>query len=369
MTKYKFDEIVSVNGQKMTKAYIETLNYSQREALIEPLAEIIAEIGIPYPDDEALINKEWERVKACEINIENMEAYNNSSVGGYLCKYFCAEKFYDTTEPGKKTLKQLLLNNPDLHKRMAKNRLGMDWLLSSTDKSGKVLPGVNQAFNLSPKMLVLQCARSMRLINNTTLFKADVSKLLVSKYSQPNDLVYDYSAGFGARMLGTIAAGRKYTATDPLTIPELNKMKDYLKLENVRLIQDGSENANNYLKENSVDFIFSSPPYLLKKGKKMVAQEEYAKENQAYSLGLDNFYDVYWKKTLQNCKSFLKPGKWFGLNTSIKEERMVDMARELFGKEKEIFKLRTVKSHLSGKSKDKNNSQKFEPIYMFLNNK
>lgn len=369
MTKYKFDEIVSVNGQKMTKNYIESLDYSQREALIEPLAQIIAEIGIPYPDDENLILKEWERVKNCEINVEATDTYNNSSVGGYLCKYFCGEIFYGATEPGKKTLKELLLNNTDLHKKMAKNRLGMDWLLPSTDKSGKVLPGVNQAFNLSPKMLILQCARSMRLINNTTLFKADVAKLLVSKYSQPNDLVYDYSAGFGARMLGTIAAGRKYIATDPLTIPDLIRMKDYLKLENIQLIQDGSENVCNYLQENSVDFIFSSPPYLIKRGKKMIAQEEYAKENQAYSLGSDNFYDVYWKKTLENCKSILKQNKWFGLNTSIKEERMVEMARNLFGKEKEIFKLRTVKSHLSGKSKEKNNSEKFEPIYMFKNNK
>jgi len=369
MQKYKFDEVVSINGQKMTKAYLETLDYSQRELLIDPLATIIAEIGIPYPDNEQLIHKEWERVKDCKININAMDAYNNSSIGGYICKYFCAEKFYDTTEPNKKTLKELLLNNTELHKRMAKNRLGMDWLLPSIDKKGNSLPGVNQAFNLSPKMLVLQCARSMRLINNTTLFKADVAKLLVSKYSEPNDIIYDYSAGFGARMLGTIAAGRKYIATDPFTTPDLIKMKDYLKLDNVSLIQDGSENVNNYLKENSVDFCFSSPPYLLKKGKKYVAQEEYSRENQAYSLGSDVFYDVYWKKTLENCRNCLKSGKWFGLNTSIKEERMVEMARQLFGKEKEIFKLRTVKSHLSGKSKEKNNSEKFEPIYMFKNDK
>lgn len=170
-------------------------------------------------------------------------------------------------------------------------------------------------------------------------------------------------------MLGTVAAGRRYIGTDPYTTPELELMREHLQIteENARLINSGSE--HRVLPEDSVDFAFSSPPYMIQKKGVYVPVEEYSREGQAYSQGEDYFYNVYWKQTLENCKSYLKPGKWFGLNVFEKESKMIETARNVFGEEKEVFKLRTVKSHLAGKSKELNNTQKWEPVYMFINEK
>ena len=90
-------------------------------------------------------------------------------------------------------------------------------------------------------------------------------------------------------------------------------------------------------------------------------------KSQAYNQGEDYFYNIYWKQTLENVKFMLKPNKWFGLNILAKYTKMVEMAKEQFGEPVEIVQLRTVRSHLT---KNINNSaEKFEPVYMFRNNK
>lgn len=166
----------------------------------------------------------------------------------------------------------------------------------------------------------------------------------------------------GARMLGATSSSRKYIGTDPLTTPELTEIAKFLDLKDYTLINSGSENYRG--KENSVDLCYSSPPYVLKNNNKEVFSLD---DTQAYSKGEDYFYNVYWKKTLENCKYMLKPNKWFGLNLTEDCVKMIDMAKEIFGEPVEIFKLRLVKSHLSGKSKEKANSIKYEPVLMFKN--
>jgi hypothetical protein len=228
-------------------------------------------------------------------------------------------------------------------KKLIYNRFGLGWFEET-----------NEAFNLSPKMII-QGFRSMRLVNMTSMFKPDIAKYMCLKYSQPDDLIYDYSAGFGGRMLGAVSCGRKYIGIDPLTNIELNNMIDCLKLKNCKVFDNCSEDFT--MGENSVDMSFSSPPYY--------NYEVYSTdENQAYNKGKDYFYNVYWKKTLDNIKHMLKPNKIFGLN--VKDQPiMVKMAKERFNLVDEV-KLKTVRSHLNKKNID---AVKYEPIYIFINNK
>jgi hypothetical protein len=140
-------------------------------------------------------------------------------------------------------------------------------------------------------------------------------------------------------------------------------MVNDLNLKNIKLINDGSENIK--LEENSIDFSFSSPPYM--EGGKRV-QEYYSKdESQAYSKGIDYFYNIYWRNTLKNIKHMLKPNKFFGLNIFDKDPKMINITKEYFGNHVEVFKLKTVKSHLSHKSKEAGNSIKFENIFIYNN--
>src|SRR5204863_347921 len=117
--------------------------------------------------------------------------FNNSSLATDICKHFCAESFFNTTETNKPTIIENFYNDEKL-KKMIHNRLGLVWL--DADEKG---PGVNEAFNLSFKMIAIQAQRSMRLVNSTSIFKPSIAKYVCMKYSEPGDVVGDYSCGFG----------------------------------------------------------------------------------------------------------------------------------------------------------------------------
>lgn len=343
----KFDEIIKVNGKPLTKKYIESLSKDERLSLVDPIFNQLRETGFIYMDDPGKIIKSYKRLIDHKPDISSTELFNNSSLATDICKYFC-HSFYKATEVGKPNMIDIFNNDVKL-KRIIENRLGLDWL--EPDEKG---PGVNESFNLSYKMIVFQGQRSMRMVNATSMFKPDIAKYMAERYSEPGDLIGDYSCGFGGRLLGAMSSNRRYRGTDPLTTPELEKMAKFFKFKDYELINSGSEDYRG--DENSVDLYWSSPPYY--------NQEYYSDDlSQAYNKDEDYFYNVYWSKTMENVKYMLKPGKWFGLNILSKYEKMVDIAKSYFGEPAEIIKLKTIKSHLTRGS----GVQKFEPIYMFKN--
>lgn len=356
----KFSEIIKVNGKEISKHYIESLTYEQREELIEPIFVELRKIGFLYPDDLDQVNKDWNKLKQYNPDTSVDEIYGNSSMATSICRYFCHE-FYNATERGKRTMPELF-EDDQLLRKLIKNRLGMDWLKDSTNKKGEVLAGVNEAFSISFKMII-QGMRSTRNINQTSIFKPEISKLITMKYSNSGETVFDPSCGFGARLLGCMSSDRKYVGTDPMTVGSLEKMAEYFKFDknNYRLIDSGSEDYRG--EENSIDFSYTSPPYN--------EQEYYGDDDrQAYNKGEDYYYNVYLRKTLENVKYMLKPDRVFGLNI-INYPKVVEIAKEYFGEPFEIFKLRLVRSHLTKKSStsDGREAVKYEPVYMFKNKK
>lgn len=347
--KLKYSEIIEINGHKLTKQYIQSLSKEERLKLIDPIFVVLRETGFIYPDDIDKLKKSWKKLIEFKPDLNNNELFNNSSLATDICKHFC-HSFYNATEIGMPTLIDNF-NNDEKLKKIIFNRLGLSWL--ENDGNG---PGVNEAFNLSFKMIVIQGQRSMRMVNATSIFKPSIAKYICMKYSNEGDMVGDYSCGFGARMMGAVSCNRSYIGCDPLTTNELEEMARFFDFKNYKLIKSGSENYCG--EENSIDLYWSSPPYLDK--------EMYSNDlSQAYNQGKDYFYNIYWKKTLENVKYMLKPGKWFGLNIMDKYPQMIDMAKEQFGEIKETIGLKTVRSHLT---KEKG-VEKFEPIYMFRNPK
>lgn len=349
MVQLKFDQVLEINGNKLTSKYIESLNKEQRIALIDPIFNLLRETKFLYPnDDDKTLKRSYQRLVEDKIDLNVDSVFNNSSLCTNVCKYFC-HSFYTTAERGSPNLIEIFDDDKKL-KRLIANRMGLDWL--EADGKG---PGVNEAFNLSFKMMI-QGMRSMRMINATSMFKPNIAKFICEKYSNPGDLVGDYSCGFGGRLLGTMAAGRRYIGTDPMTTDELEVMASFFEFKDYKLIKSGSEEYRG--EENSFDLYWSSPPYY--------DQEYYSSDiSQAYNKDEDYFYNKYWRGTLENVKFMLKPGKWFGLNITEKYTRMILMAKEIFGDPVEIVKLRTVRSHLTKTS----GIEKFEPLFMFKNNK
>src|ERR1700722_2543682 len=243
----KFDEVIEINGQKLTKKYIQSLSKQERLDLIDPIFNVLREIGWLFPDNTTKVKKSWKTLMDFQPDLTETSLFNNSSLATDICKHFC-HSFFLATEENKPTMLDNFSNDKIL-KRIIANRLGLDWL----EHDGKG-PGVNEAFNLSFKMIAIQGQRSMRLVNATSMFKPSIAKYLALKYSEPNDTIFDYSCGFGGRMLGIISAGRKYIGTDPLTTNELEEMAKFLdfKTQEYTLIKSGSENYRG--DENSGDF-------------------------------------------------------------------------------------------------------------------
>lgn len=342
-----YDQIVEINGQLITAPYVKTLDYNEREALVEPLFEHFRKQGWLYPDNDSELKKSYKKLCDWEPDLTSNELFNNSSLATDICKYFC-HKFYDATERKASTMKEVFYDDDKL-RRLIRNRLGFDWWENENN---------DETFNISFRMLI-QGMRSSRLVPSISMFKPNIAKYMYMKYSNENDIIYDYSVGWGGRMLGAASCNRKYIGIDPWTIDEVTIMKDYFNLQNITLIKDGSENVK--LQENSIDFSFSSPPYF--------DQEYYCDDlSQSYNNGEDYFYNVYWKNTLENIKYMLKPDKWFGLNVTHKYPKMIDMAKEVFGDVIEEVQLRTIKSHLNKVTK-KSDIKKYEPIFMFKNRK
>lgn len=337
----RYNEEIEINGEKLTRKYVESLNKEERIELIEPIFHYFRINGFQYPDDEAKLKKEYKRLCDKEVDVESKEAFNNGSIATYICKYFC-RTFYQTTEVGKKNMVELF-DDDEVLKKVIANRLGLDWYKQRGEDD-------IEAFQISFRQII-QGYRSSRQVAMVSMFKPDIAKWIYSKYTNPNDLVYDPSAGFGGRMLGAMSCGRRYIGVDPLTIPELNRMKEYFGFE-CDLYNGCSEDFR--LEENSVDFTFTSPPYF--------NQEQYSRdERQAYNKGEDYFYNVYWKNTLENIKYMLKPNKYFALNVK-NYPKMVEMADKSF-KQVDELKLRTVRSHLNKKA----GIEKYEPVHIFKN--
>jgi len=336
--QYLYDKIVEVNGQLITAQYVKTLNRNERENLIEPIFEHFRRQGWLYPDNFDKVNKSWEKLCNTVPDLSSNELFNNGSLATDVCKYFC-HKFYDATEKDCPTMIEIFNDDFKL-KRLIRNRLGLDWYGTEN----------KETFNISFRMLI-QGMRSSRLVPSISIFKPYIAKYLCMKYSEVGDTIYDYSAGWGGRMLGAASCNRKYIGVDPLTTDELQVMSDTLGLKNIQLIKSGSENVR--LNENTVDFSFSSPPYF--------NQEYYSSDlTQAYNNGQDYFYNVYWENTLNNIKYMLKPNKLFGLNVK-NYHKMLQMAIDKFGEPIDLVSLRTIRSHLNKSAGiDKN-----EYIYIF----
>tara|TARA_B110000858_G_scaffold94850_1_gene109318 strand:- start:7 stop:1095 length:1089 start_codon:yes stop_codon:yes gene_type:complete len=144
--------------------------------------------------------------------------------------------------------------------------------------------------------------------------------------------VWDPSMGYGGRLLGAIAAGVNYIGTDPC-IPTYDGLKQICNQyghshKRYTLLRQGSE---TFLPEkNSIDFVFTSPPYF--------GWEAYGDEPEQSSIKFDTseeWKEKFLKKTIANAYDGLKPGKFLALNVANTkqyktfEEDTVDLAVEV----------------------------------------
>ena len=191
-------------------------------------------------------------------------------------------------------------------------------------------------------------------------------------------VTWDMSCGWGGRLLGAIACKkvRKYIGCDPgiKTFKGLERMRDELlpmarsmgRNLDVEMYRLGSQTKEmrRKLKPNSVDLVFSSPPYFV--------QERYSDDpTQSWKSYPDqeSWLNGFVGATLDNCAYCLKPGGVLAINianvSSYKgslEDDFVALA-----KSKGLTYVETLSLLLSAMpgAKHKYGKHKTEPIFVF----
>lgn len=164
-------------------------------------------------------------------------------------------------------------------------------------------------------------------VSALTHFKTNFSPLTAKRifqtYVQPGGTIYDYSMGYGGRMMGAALCKEnyRYLGVDP----NADNAPGYEKLEHIlRWINPDASilyhisGSEVYHEEwaGQADLCFSSPPYF--------DLEIYSKdETQAYNMFPDykDFIEGYWRPTVKNSLKYMKDDGVFALNIKNGKDR------------------------------------------------
>ena len=364
-------ELFVIDGNKLTSEYIWSLNQEQREDLINKIIKKIRVDGFPYKqllkhvyDDEQYINKQLQKLKKAdpESVMKNGYLSNSGILCLDVCRYMCQDLFWKTRGDDGTISIEDVFNDDILIKKVLKNRMG--WNL--TTERGHEEPYI---FDMSPEMII-QGIRSSKIGYGVSNFRPMIAKFIYSRYLNEGDKVFDYSCGWGARMLAAWSLGLDYSGADPLVVDDLKKFdQEYLGGKSM-LFKTGSENSDPYNRileeKGKVDMCMSCPPYF--------TLEKYSNDNSQCYNKLANYEDwleEYWKPTVSNCNSILKDNGYFVLIIKDYYKKFAlkdDMSKIITDNNMELietFQYKTQKDHLSSKRKSGVMSKNSEYVLVF----
>lgn len=112
---------------------------------------------------------------------------------------------------------------------------------------------------LNPKK-ILQGFNISRIAPKVSVFSAAKAKMIINRYLNQFDTVFDPFSGFSGRLLGTVSLGKKYIGQDisEIVVNESNQLIEFLKPHG---IQAEVHCANVLESRGSYPCLFTCPPY------------------------------------------------------------------------------------------------------------
>lgn len=295
MTGY---ETVLDKLKEYTRERYENSNEEEKERMINEVFDIYRSINvfpIIYFNEEGVKSE----IKKCidkEVVWEGKVLDIKANQGSALCKYLF----------------------PNLHKvecKGVKNNSMYDRFFDDH----KLKRAIKLALSIKKSVTPSEIRTALELIggNVATNFKIMNAKALYEKYTPKGGVIYDFSAGFGGRMLGALSSKNnyRYLAVEPCTETFENLQILGKAIEEVtgrtnifKVLKQGSEEKVT-TKENCIDFAFSSPPYF--------TLEKYSDEDtQCYNKfpTLEEWFEGYVKPTIENIYMLLKKGSYYAVN-------------------------------------------------------
>lgn len=215
-----------------------TRNLSDREfeELLPKLAEELTQVDYHYDHPEHLLRKDWSRLQ--KENVYDNFIDSRSRVGMKLCEHFFPN-FFEIRSNGKQFTE--LWKDPNVLEAVIRwNRKS-----HSTPYLSELRRGVYFTQGL-PK---------------STMYRPLMAKTIVERYNAKS--VLDPCAGWGGRMLGTLAAGADYVGFEPNKETHYNllRLARFIGQEHrVTIICDDFLNVKRH-HLSKFDMVLTSPPY------------------------------------------------------------------------------------------------------------
>ena len=286
--------------------------FPKKEYWVNKVFEHYREVGFPVPTmTDKEITSELIKLKkknSSECVNSNGEIKNAGSLCLNVSRHFCRDTYWKCSSNGKNSIYDAFMND-ELLMKVLKNRMGFvsgtsPW--SEDDGKTYYPEGTYYCFDMSDDML-LQGMRSSMVGFPTSNFKPIIAKYLIERYCPEGGNVGDYSAGWIARAMGAWSCGRSYFSIDPASHSYVNKFAEFVKSDNIKGIEGGSEDPDSYKDIPEIDYWFSSPPYF--KQEIYLGGEQSIESFKTY----DDWLNGYWKATVENCIGKLKEGGKFSL--------------------------------------------------------
>lgn len=355
------NDLIIWKGKELTSIYLRSINEDLRDEIAKDIFNFFSKYDFTRLNySKEILKKDYKRLMSSDLEIETIDGIkyisNINSSGNTVCKKFIPNVLEISTRKNPSVLETL--NDKEKLFKIIRNRVGNTFLY--TEKKGE--EKLQWPFNITPAMMV-QGSRSIGYAAHGSMFKPLVAKAIYKKYAPYGGKVYDFSAGFGGRLLGAYAAKKnlKYYGTEPntKTYNNLLKFNDKLKF-NATIYNKCSEDL---IIDEKMDLIFSSPPYF--------DHEIYCNESTQSCSKFPSYNDwleKYWRETVKNIKKMCSSKTIFAVNAGnannkkmnkIHDDMVSIICDEGFVEFDRIY-MKTSKSHFS-----KNKNKKKEPICFF----
>lgn len=296
----------------------------------------------PYPVyNTDQLNKEWEHLKQFDdYNIEG-DIFYLSSVGLKIPTYYHPEIFDVVVDSS--TMVDLFNDKEELYKVVYRG-LGKDYSHTS-----------NGLLSMMKNWHGKQYAHHFRPV---------LAKWFAENYCK--ERLLDYSAGFGSRLIGTLAAGKSYIGIDPNIITQSNneKIKEMLsgKYTGVcHLLVGQSEIEMKEMPKEYVDCIFSCPPYFDK--------EIYSSDKTQSVFNYPNYEiwkELFLEEIVRESKRILNGNGYFGMVISnVNQYLLAEDTMKILQKYFTDIKEMKIAGNLRATS-GKNENKKFKYESLFI---
>jgi DNA modification methylase len=228
----------------------------------------------------------------------------------------------------------------------------------------KIWPNRRSVNRINLRGMLRTFSKTTRVSN----FRPTAAKAIIEEFSKDGETVLDFSAGYGGRLLGCLSLRRKYIGIDPCKnqvrgLREMNRKlsKTVETLANAKVIRGCAEDLLPGFESNSIDLIFSSPPYF--------DLERYSLEKTQSYLRYPHYDEwriSFFRAVVLESHRILKPGGNFIIN--LPHSNAFPLVEDLHRFSEGLFRLvKTLRLRLGHKPYLRSLSgltHKYEPIFV-----